>query len=607
MNSAEHLPVEEGCTELLTNERTIHAGAIDQAHQLEVVFAAMTDAVLVFDQARNVVQLNTAARDLFQVDECPNFFGRPLEQRLDLLHIEDKYGQLCHKEELPLERIFRGEALQGKQAVDVVLYLPVGRIMRASVTGGPVRDRHGSVIGAVLVLRDITDHRQFELRVQKSFDALLTLVEELVRVIGQRDNQIFQQSSTPSDIVKTVGQHLAELTNQLLECRFVEISLLDARSEKVQPIAVAGLPADTLELIQHQEASILLTDNIDEETIKRLQANEVIVCNLLDPVLQRFAYGLGSLLVAPMLLCNELVGIFYVEKGSCDQEYTPEEIALVKAVAKLILLVIERERLQQEWVLSHANELALQESNRRFDEFLSIASHELRTPLTTIKGNIQLVIRRLGQLERVVSTGEKVPASQLERIRAPLLYAEHRVNVQNRMISDLLDVSRIQANELSLVIQPCSLAVIVRDAVEDQRYVSPERVISLNLPDGWGVPITADADRIGQVVNNYLTNALKYSPSDCPISVCLERDGAVARVSVRDEGPGLSAEEQQCIWERFYRARDIKVQCGSGAGLGLGLYICRMIIEYHGGQYGLQSTCGEGSMFWFTLPLAQEI
>jgi len=413
MNSAEHLPVEGEHTKLLTNEQLTHAEAVERVHQLEVVFEAMTDAVLVFDQEGNIVQLNTAARDLLQVDKFPEFIGMSLEQRLELLRIEDKYGQLCPKEEWALKRVLRGESLQGKQALDVVSYLPMGRTFHASVTGAPVRDQHGKVIGAVLVLRDITERRQFE--------------------------------------------------------------------------------------------------------------------------------------------------------------------------------------------------LALLEANRRFDEFLSIASHELRTPLTNIKGNIQLVVRRLSLLERLVSTGEKVPDSQLERIRTPLLYAEHRVNVQNRMISDLLDVSRVQKNELSLVVQSCNLAVIVHEAVEDQRYISPERAISLDLPDGWMAPVIADADRIGQVMNNYLTNALKYSPSDRPVSVCLERDGGVARVSVCDEGPGLSSEEQPCIWERFYRAKDPTVQSASQAGLGLGLYICRKIIEYHGGQYGLQSAPGKGSIFWFTLPLAQDV
>jgi len=256
MNSAEHLPIGDEHTDLLTNEQTTHSEAIEQAYQLEVVFEAMTDAVLVFDLEGNVVQLNTAARDLFQVDEFPDFFGMPLEQRLDLLHIKDKYGQLCQKEQLPLSRIFRGEALQGKQAVDVILYLPMGRIMNASVTGAPVRNRNNSIIGAVLVLRDVTEKTQFGIRVQKSFDALLTLVEELVDITGRRDKRIFQERSTPSDIIKIVGQHLVELTTQLLECRLVEISLLDAEREKLHPIAIAGLPPETLELIKHEEFSV---------------------------------------------------------------------------------------------------------------------------------------------------------------------------------------------------------------------------------------------------------------------------------------------------------------------------------------------------------------
>ncbi len=146
MNSAEHLPVEEEHTKLLTNEQLTHAEAVERAHQLEVVFEAMTDAVLVFDREGNIVQLNTAARDLLQVDEFPEFLEMPLEQRLEMLHIEDKYGQLCPKEEWPLKRILRGESLQGKQALDVVSYLPMGRTLYASVTGAPVRDRHGKVI-----------------------------------------------------------------------------------------------------------------------------------------------------------------------------------------------------------------------------------------------------------------------------------------------------------------------------------------------------------------------------------------------------------------------------------------------------------------------------
>ncbi len=105
-----------------------------------------------------------------------------------------------------------------------------------------------------------------------------------------------------------------------------------------------------------------------------------------------------------------------------------------------------------------------------------------------------------------------------------------------------------------------------------------------------------------QVVNNYLSNALKYSEAARPVEVKVEIRDGVARVSVHDQGPGLSPEEQERIWERFYRVPGIQVQSGSGVGLGLGLHISRIIIERQGGSIGVESEQGKGSTFWFTLP-----
>ena len=114
----------------------------------------------------------------------------------------------------------------------------------------------------------------------------------------------------------------------------------------------------------------------------------------------------------------------------------------------------------------------------------------------------------------------------------------------------------------------------------------------------------ADADRIGQALTNYLSNALKFSPVDQPIKINLEVSDAQARVSVQDRGSGISASEQSRIWERFQQGQRQPV--GSGGGLGLGLYITRAIIQQHQGQVGVESHAGEGSTFWFTLPLADE-
>ncbi len=122
------------------------------------------------------------------------------------------------------------------------------------------------------------------------------------------------------------------------------------------------------------------------------------------------------------------------------------------------------------------------------------------------------------------------------------------------------------------------------------------------------MPVFADADRLAQVVTNYVSNALRYSSPDQPVTVGLEVDRLAepaARVWVQDGGPGVPPEEQERIWERFYRVSGTPHRDGSSVGLGLGLSISRNIIERHGGQVGVDSVPGRGATFWFRLPLAE--
>lgn len=248
-------------------------------------------------------------------------------------------------------------------------------------------------------------------------------------------------------------------------------------------------------------------------------------------------------------------------------------------------------------------EAALRAANAQMDVFLGIASHELQTPLTTLKLHAQLAHRRL---ERLVSSEGELTEGLAHHLGA-LQEEEARMVQQlrrlDRLVKDLLDVSRIRAGRLDLRLERVELAALVQEVVEEQRRAAPTRTISLALPAPQVVSLVADADRIGQVVTNYLTNALKYSAAAQPVEVGLEVEGQHARVWVRDHGPGIPVEEQARIWERFHRVPGIEVQSGSGVGLGLGLAICREMIERHQGQVGVDSTPGEGATFWFTLPL----
>jgi len=269
--------------------------------------------------------------------------------------------------------------------------------------------------------------------------------------------------------------------------------------------------------------------------------------------------------------------------------------------------VTKRRRLEEErdqlLVLERASRAEAEVARQRMDTFLGIASHELRSPLTSIKGNIQLANRRLTRALQDVAADSTTLRKALTEVQVRLNRAERQAGIQNRLVSDLIDVSRIQAEKLELHVEACDLVTIVREAVEDQRLLAPTRNITLDLSDYETMPLIADADRIGQVVTNYLSNALKYSEPHCPVVVTLQVERTTACVSVRDVGQGLTPAEQERIWQRFYRAPGVVVQSGSGVGLGLGLHICRTIIEQHQGQVGVESVKGQGSTFWFTLPL----
>jgi signal transduction histidine kinase len=242
------------------------------------------------------------------------------------------------------------------------------------------------------------------------------------------------------------------------------------------------------------------------------------------------------------------------------------------------------------------------------DAFLATASHDLRTPLTVVKSRLQIALRRLTRLQD--SKGvlpDALPETDLEALYVSLLAANQSADRLTRLVALLFDVSRARSGTLELELARCDLVGLVREQVVAQQMVAFDRTIDLVLPDALGVWVLADADRLSQVLGNYLNNALKYSPADQPVTVQLATVENQAVVSVADHGPGLPPEEQSHIWEWFHRAPGIELQYESGessGNLGLGLHICKQVVELHpGGRVGVESEVGKGSTFWFRLPL----
>lgn len=265
-------------------------------------------------------------------------------------------------------------------------------------------------------------------------------------------------------------------------------------------------------------------------------------------------------------------------------------------------------RLLREREAARAQAADLARDNQRLEAFLAIASHELRGPVMSSSLGVQLAAQRVDLLRQQAAQYDATLTSQLSAAQDGLTTAASCLEWLTRLVSDLLDLSRLQAGQLRGQPAPADLLTLVRTAVDEQRQLAPTRHIRLHQPPSRGeIRVWADADRLHQVLANLLANALKYAPADRPVQVSVRVLKGWARVGVRDHGPGLPPEEHQRIWEAFHRADGITVTGGtphaSAQSLGLGLYITKTIIEQHHGKVGIRSAPGKGSTFWFALPV----
>jgi PAS domain S-box-containing protein len=224
------------------------------------------------------------------------------------------------------------------------------------------------------------------------------------------------------------------------------------------------------------------------------------------------------------------------------------------------------------------------EIERRKDDFLSIASHELKTPLTTIKGFLQVLqkIKPAGASEKYTSTLDKV-----------VVYVDRL----NKLISQLLDVSRIQTGNIELHKANVDFDRIVQEAIEG--IASTAVTHEIRVSGKSNTTIIGDESHIVQVINNLLSNAIKYAPESTKIEVHIAKVSEFVKFSVRDFGVGISPEDQKKVFERFFRGGELQKRF---PGMGIGLYICDQIIKNHGGTLWVESEKGKGSTFSFTLP-----
>ncbi|MGH2758268.1 MAG: sensor histidine kinase [Actinomycetota bacterium] len=217
-------------------------------------------------------------------------------------------------------------------------------------------------------------------------------------------------------------------------------------------------------------------------------------------------------------------------------------------------------------------------------ELIATVSHEIRSPLTTIKGFTKTLIDRWDRLTD-------------ETKRDMLLAINADADRVTRLLTELLDVSRIEAGRLTLHQRPVDLRELAAETVEGLAGRSDRHVVRIGGDEV--LEVMGDPDKLRQVVTNFVENALKYTDEGTVMVTCVH-DNGWGRLAVTDEGPGIPDRRQRTLFDKFTR-HEVP---GSPSGTGLGLYICKGLIEAHGGRVGVTSAEGAGSTFWFEIALA---
>jgi len=249
---------------------------------------------------------------------------------------------------------------------------------------------------------------------------------------------------------------------------------------------------------------------------------------------------------------------------------------------------LKNQELQKTIELLRGQELKDEQKNN----FIQMASHELKTPITSMQGYVQLL------LEAYKDGIEKTLPPVF--VRASLLSIEKQIKRLTRLISELLDLSKIDAGQLKLNTELFSINELTIDIVQDILHTNPKHII--NVFHDFECSVYADKDRIGQVLTNLLTNAIKYSPASEKIDIWIQKtkNNNVA-VSVKDFGMGIDKSEQEKIFDRFYRIKRDKTE--TYPGFGIGLFIAKDIVQKHNGNLKVESDVNKGSIFTFTLPI----
>ncbi|HVT08623.1 MAG TPA: ATP-binding protein [Polyangia bacterium] len=523
--------------------QTAALGALERTRdELETVLRALPDVVAVRDGAGRVVYANEPA---------PAEAGTPVAQlqrasaaeMADTFQMWDDAGRPVGADDVPGARAARGENED--------------RVLRVRRVGSPAEDHWISVKATpaevvaggarrvVMVLRDVTVDRRHQ---------------EWTELLGAADAALRGASE--------LGPALENLA--VVACRSIATNCAVALRQRggdlrLSALARAGVAADPAADPAAAAAQIKLA-------AAAVEAGRGTLAHA----------GGRSTIVVPLVLRGQSSGALVLEQDA--RGYQPADLVAAEELAGRAALAIENIQLRTEG----------QEAARSREDLLAIVSHDLRNPLGVVMASSALLLK----------SPLTDPPGKEGRSRRQVEAIQRAGTRMNRLIRDLLDFAAIQAGRLTVSSHPRGVGELVREVFD---ALAPQaEAKSLKLIDGSPespLRVSCDHDRVIQMFDNVVGNAVKFSNEGGSVTVAAEPDGAMVRFSVTDEGPGISPEELPYVFDRAYQAKR-----RNRDGIGIGLSIARGIVEAHGGRMWAESpaaSTGRGTRFFFTLPAAQ--
>ena len=495
------------------------------------------------------------------------------------------------------------QALAGQSSRHELVHLSDQHILLVNAL--PLYKGTNSIKSIVIISQDVTEHVLLQ---QQAETALNVLVEAVIGTHGIHD-------------IDEALRRIAVLIPQLASVDNSIAFRVDEETNHLIPLALFGSSQQSYEE-WHAELSAI---EFNTEATLRSSPAYMQALRLKRPLMFDFEsaptlsnpHNLRAAIYVPVLLDGKVIGLLGAERyrppGRAGRDFPQWSVYLLTALARLASMSVEKTTLLNSTTSLEEEIQEVRKLLSQKDEFLSLTAHELKNPLTAIRGQAQ-VLQRL--INKSLHAGTEASEATHDLVRG-LESIEHQTRKIEHLINTLLDVNQLDLDRLELEVDEIDLIQLARRALEEHLPLARSHELRL-LVNGQPIPIATDGssatpsapikiegdeERLEQVLSNLISNAIKYSPQDGPVTVSLQfnNDNHV-EIAIQDRGIGVPLEDQIRLTERYFRAEN--AQFIDSKGLGLGLYLVNALVNKHGGSLSIKSEGipGKGSTFTINLP-----